>query len=167
MQYMRLDPPSRAALLAELAAMPGFLRDTFAGLAADARLRRGPGGEFAPVEQVWHLADLEDEGFGYRIDRLLNTPEPALPDFDGSAVAEARNYRALSLEAGLEKFARARAANLRALGAVGDEAWSRSGTQEGVGPVTLCDMPLFLAQHDRAHKAEIEAWLASDRESLR
>jgi len=161
MQYMRLDPPSREALLGELAGMPAFLRAAFEGLAADALARRGPNGAFAPIEQVWHLADLEDEGFGYRIDRLLHASNPTLADFDGSAVAEARHYRTLSFAAGLDKFARARAANLGALRAIEGEAWSRSGTQEGVGPVTLCDMPLFLAQHDRAHKAEVGEWLAS------
>jgi len=30
--------------------------------------------------------------------------------------------------------------------------------QEGVGTVSLCDMPAFMSQHDAAHRAEIEDW---------
>jgi hypothetical protein len=33
-----------------------------------------------------------------------------------------------------------------------------NGTQEGVGKVSLCDMPGFMSQHDSAHRGEIESW---------
>jgi hypothetical protein len=36
--------------------------------------------------------------------------------------------------------------------------WSRSGQQQGVGRVSLCDMPSFMSQHDAAHRNEISAW---------
>ena len=48
--------------------------------------------------------------------------------------------------------------NLRTLETLSPEAWMRSGTQDGVGSVSLCDMPAFLHQHDQAHMAEIEEW---------
>ena len=36
--------------------------------------------------------------------------------------------------------------------------WTHDGTQAGVGPVSLCDIPVFLQQHDAAHMAEIQEW---------
>jgi hypothetical protein len=111
------------------------------------------------VEQVWHLADLEREGFGERIRRLLNEKEPYLPDFNGTEMAARRNYRALSFEAGLAAFAEARRQNVAALRAVAEPAWSLTGTQEGVGKVSLCDIPSFMSQHDLAHRREIEMWM--------
>jgi hypothetical protein len=94
-----------------------------------------------------------------RIERLLSGSGPRLPDFDGTAVAAARNYRMLSLAAGLEAFASARARNIATLHAIeSPETWAQSGTQEGVGRVSLCDMPAFMSQHDAAHRAEIEEW---------
>lgn len=158
MQYMKLDDVARAELLRDLAAMPAYLRETFEALPQDLVTTGGPDGLFSPVEQVWHLADLEQEGFASRIDRLLNEPHPNLPDFDGTAVARARNYQALSLARGLERFEAARRANLERLRCLPDEAWSRSGVQSGVGAVSLCDMPVFLRQHDQAHKDEIAQW---------
>lgn len=104
------------------------------------------------------MADLEREGFGLRIQRLQAESNPHLADFDGDAVALERNYRSLSLVEGLNAFAQARDANLAVLQSLPPEAWVRHGTQEGVGDVTLCDMPVFIRQHDEAHVAEIMAW---------
>jgi hypothetical protein len=159
MQYMKLDATERQALLAGLSAMPAYLGETYSRLSAEQAAEPGPDGAFAPVEQVWHLADLEREGFGMRIERLLSGCGPQLPDFDGAAVATARNYRTRSLAAGLDAFASARARNIAMLqGIESSETWAQSGTQEGVGRVSLCDMPGFMSQHDAAHRAEIEEW---------
>jgi hypothetical protein len=158
MQYMKLDDSARTQLLRDLAGMPGYLSKIFESLPRDLLTTAGPDGMFSPVEQVWHLADLEEEGFGSRIERLLNEVNPQLPDFDGTAIARARNYQSLSVVRGLERFEAARLANLERLRSVPDGAWVRSGVQSGVGEVSLCDMPVFLLQHDQAHKDEIRQW---------
>jgi hypothetical protein len=158
LQYFRLEVTARDSLLADLAAMPAYIRSSFESLSTQQLRQRDPGGAFCPLAQVWHLADLEVEGFGVRIDRLLNERNPCLDDFDGAALARQRNYRALSLDAGLIRFERARRANLQKLRNVPAHAWTNSGTQDGVGRVSLCDMPVFLRQHDQAHKTEILAW---------
>jgi hypothetical protein len=158
MLYMKLDAISRQELLAQLEAMPAFLAETFAGLSAEQITLPGPEGLFSPIEQVWHLADLEREGFGARIDRLRWELDPHLPDFDGAAVAAARNYRSLSIGAGLKAFKTARIDNVQKLREIQDDAWLRSGAQEGVGKVSLCDIPSMIWQHDAAHKQEIARW---------
>ena len=158
MQHMKLNTTEREELLASLNSMPEYLREIFEVLTPEQARTPGPDGVFSPVEQVWHLADLEREGFGVRIDRLLTEPEPHLPDFDGTKVAAERNYRSRSLEEGLLAFTEARRKNIAALSAIDSLMWSRSGTQEGVGSVSLCDMPRFMLQHDSAHRDEIEAW---------
>lgn len=159
---LSIDPPIEARrheLLAALARMPRFLQDLFAALDAEAARAPGAAGLFSPVEQVWHLADLERAGFGQRIHRLQAEHEPQLPDFDGAAVARERVYRSLSLPDGLRAFELARRANLAAFAALPTAAWSRSGTQEGVGRVALGDLPLSMHRHDEAHRAEITDWL--------
>ncbi len=114
MQYVRLDTTEREALLDALRSMPAYLRATFSALSAEQARAGGPDGAFSPVEQVWHLADLEREGFAVRIDRLRRGANPQLPDFDGTAAAAARNYRSLSLAEGLQAFESAREQPLRA-----------------------------------------------------
>jgi DinB family protein len=127
-----------------------------------ARVRPCRGG-FSFVENVWHLADLEREGYLARIARLLAEDHPELPDFDGDRVAEERRYASLSLREGLSTFRAARAETLARLRRVAAHDWKRAGRQEGVGAVMLCDLPAMIAAHDASHRAEIEAWLAERR----
>jgi molybdopterin synthase sulfur carrier subunit len=150
-------PAFDASVARELAAMPELLRAAAGRLGEAGWLVGPPGGGFCLVEQAWHLADLEREGFAPRLRRLLAEDEPFLPDFDGARAARERGYRARTLAAGIEAFASERAANLALLGSVSAAAWSRSGTQEGVGRVTLADVARAMVSHDRAHQAEIDA----------
>jgi hypothetical protein len=158
MQYMKLSPLERQEALRTLASMKNFLDASFASLTHDEARAQGPEGAFSPVEQVWHLADLEREGFGERIRRLQSEEGPSLPDFDGARIAAERHYRSLSFEEGLRAFEAARLANIALFLTLTPEAWARGGTQEGVGAVTLCDMPELMRQHDEAHRAEIREW---------
>jgi hypothetical protein len=155
---MKLNESARTELFRDLASMPSYLREAFESLPSDLVTAAGPNGIFSPIEQVWHLADLEEAGFRPRIERLLNEINPHLPDFDGAVVARVRNYKSLSLEEGLERFEAARFANLERFRSVPDGAWVRSGILSGVGEVSLCDMPTLMRQHDQAHKGEIEQW---------
>ena len=145
-------------VIARLAQMPD---DVAAALArAGTRLRdRPPEGGFSLVEQVWHLADLEREGFGARIARLRAGGAPFLPDFDGDRAARERDYQARSAAEGLEQFRRARQDNLAALRACTAAEWGHEGTQEHVGRVTLSDLPRLMREHDDGHRGEIAALL--------
>jgi hypothetical protein len=140
--------------------MPGFLARAAAYLGPETLRRAGPDGGFSFVEHAWHLADLEREGYGERVKRLLAETAPHLPDFDGARIARERGYRSLSFAEGLRAFRESRIANLRTLGALPDAAWSRGGTQEGVGRVCLADIPTTMAEHDAGHRAEVEALVA-------
>lgn len=118
------------------------------------RVRSGP---FALVEHAWHLADLEAV-FAERTRRLQAEEDPFLPDFDGERVAREREYLKLDLAAAVSAFASARDETLRLLRGV--SAWDRRGRQEGVGPLSLDEMPGRIHDHDRAHLNEIADLLA-------
>jgi hypothetical protein len=146
----------RKRILTELEAFPSFLRDTAHRADVETARRPGPAGTFSLVEQAWHLADLEREGFGLRIRRLLAEDRPTLPDFDGARAARERNYRARSLDDGVATFAAARAENVRLLRSLSPEAWARVGTQEGIGQIQVEDVARMMRDHDAAHRREIE-----------
>jgi hypothetical protein len=158
MKYMRLARAEQEELLAELERMPDWLCEAFAGLSPQDAAAPGPDAGFSPAAQCWHLADLEREAFAVRIRRLMTEEDPRLPDFDGARIARERQYDRLSLLEGIEAFRTARQDNLAALRDVPAAAWMRAGTQEGVGRVALCDLPAMMAEHDAAHRGEIEAW---------
>jgi DinB superfamily len=159
MQYMKLNNIERNELVSSLQDMPRFLAQTFADMDDEQARCAIDGHGFSPVEQVWHLADLECEGFGERIRRLLSEQQPALADFDGDRVARERAYKTRSLKKGLQAFQQAREKNMAALNAIRTDQWQRNGTQQGVGEVSLCDMPVFIHQHDVSHIKEIQDWM--------
>ena len=121
------------------------------------RVRSGP---FALVEHAWHIADLEREGFGERVRRLIAEEDPFLPDFDGERLAREREYLMADLAPAIAAFAGAREQTLRSLRAVSGGQWTRSGRQEGVGTITLAVMPQRILDHDFAHLNEIADLLA-------
>jgi len=59
---------------------------------------------------------------------------------------------------GLRAFAAARKLNLDRIQSLSPGEWLRGGTQEGVGRVSLCDLPAMILQHDQAHAEEIRGW---------
>ena len=61
MRYMLLGRESQEALLESLSAMPEIVAEALGGLAPDEARITGAYG-FTPVEQCWHLADLERDG---------------------------------------------------------------------------------------------------------
>ncbi|HEX9986018.1 MAG TPA: DinB family protein [Thermoanaerobaculia bacterium] len=131
-----------------LDAAPPHLRNT-----------RPAAGGFSLLEHAWHLADLEEEGYGARIARLLGEPNPTLPDFRGDAVAAERRYFEQQLAPAVKRFMTARAANVALLRGASAEQLALTGEQEGVGPVTLANVAAMMARHDRDHAAEIELLL--------
>lgn len=143
----------------DLRQMPAMLVEAARGLPGSVVSDRSLDGGFAMVEHVWHLADLETDAYEVRIRRILTEDEPELPTFDGDAMAARRKYRALRLRDGIKKFTEARERNLAALDAVQGDAWDRSAVQEGVGKVTLRDIPRMMHEHDLSHREEIAALL--------
>ncbi len=139
-----------------LAAFPRVLRTALALFPIDQIRRRSSSGLFAPVEQAWHLADLEVEGYGARIEQLLRSDGPHFADFQGGVIAEQRRYIDLDLEAGLQRFESARATNIARLRSAAPDQFERRATQDGVeGPITLQRIVEMMTQHDASHANEV------------
>src|SRR5512143_3644325 len=90
---MNMTRRDMETLLLTLESTPALLLHAAASFSPrQARVRPCRGG-FSFVENVWHLADLEREGYGARIARILDEENPGLENFDGAQVARDRNYQ--------------------------------------------------------------------------
>jgi len=147
--------PQFDRIFAQLEATPRLLKSVLSSVPAESVGTRGSKVGFSAVEQAWHLADLESEGYGVRISRLLSETQPHLPDFDGERVAKERRYHEKILLDGLNRFESARAQNLARLRGLSEPQWQRLGVQEGVGKVALSDVPKMMLKHDRSHLGEL------------
>ena len=145
------------SLLALLQEMPDRLAALTAGLTNEDATRKPSAAEFSILESVWHLRDLESEGFLVRIRRLIAESDPVLPDLDGARLAAERRYNECDLTKGLEGFRSARLAGIAAVRAAGLRALVRAGKLETVGAITLSQLLGRMAEHDRGHMKEVEA----------
>lgn len=151
-------------LLLTLESTPALVARAAEQLDASQARRAPADGVFSLVEHVWHLADLEREGYEIRIRRILSEDEPALPDFEGERLARERRYLDRDVAKGLAAFAAARDRNVTRLRAIHNSQWKRRGAQEGFGLIALEDIPRMMAEHDRCHTTEIAALLAHIKE---
>ncbi len=134
---------------------PHVLRAALTAIPAT-RIRERVSDLFAPIEQAWHLADLEIEGYGARIEQLRERSGAHFLDFHGELIATQRRYIDLDLESALIRFESARASNLERLRNASDEQRKHTAMQEGVdGPVTLARVEQMMSRHDSSHAAEI------------
>ncbi|MEP6801451.1 MAG: DinB family protein [Acidobacteriota bacterium] len=146
-------------LLLTLESTPLLMSRAAHGLSSEEAHRRPAAGGFSLVENVWHLADLEREGFGVRIRRILSEDEPTLSNFDGDRFARERAYQTRDLASGLQAFSDSRRRNVEALRSVSAADWYRRGDQDGLGPISLADLPRKMAEHDRSHTSDVAGLL--------
>lgn len=142
-------------MIAKLQVLPRLLSALVERLPEAVQRKRPAGQPFALVEHVWHLADLEREGFGTRLHRMLREAHPFLPDFPGDRIAEERAYATLDVALGIALFAQARATTLVRLEHLGDADRARGGFQEGLGPVKVSELPARILAHDLSHAREL------------
>jgi hypothetical protein len=150
--------PGLAQAIEALQAMPPFLEAAVAGASAG-RLRLKPGPEdFSLLEQACHLRDLEREGYLVRVRRMLAETRPALASFDGAAVARERDYLSQDARIAAQEFAAARRELAGLLAPLTADDMRREALFES-RPICLGDLLGMIVEHDRGHRAEIEALL--------
>lgn len=142
--------------IAALTRMPETLRRQVAGL-TDAQLHYQPkGGYFSVLENICHLRDIEIEGYGVRLHRMLAENHPTLPDINGGQLARERHYSEQPMQPALDAFTEARHTNLKILGDVTDTQLARAAYLEGVGEITLGKLLELWVEHDRGHVQELK-----------
>jgi uncharacterized damage-inducible protein DinB len=130
--------------------------------------RIGPGlGAARPAPEKWsakeiicHVADCEIV-FGFRYRKILAEPGSTLAAFDQQAWANNLGYRSQSLKPVLSSFASVRGSNLALLKSLPEQAWDRSGQHAEYGELTLRQLVLHLAYHDRNHTGQVEKLLSA------
>ena len=135
--------------------MPEFLNAALDAVSPDDWLARPAPDAFSLVEQACHLRDLEREGYLVRVRRMLSEPLATLEGFDGTAVAQERNYRMQDARIASQEFAAARREVTGLLAATTPTDLEREALF-GERRITLRDLVAMMEEHDRGHRAEIE-----------
>jgi uncharacterized damage-inducible protein DinB len=153
-----MDANDRKALLETLKATPARLKAALKGVPRKLLLWTPAPGKWSIHEIVCHMRDMERDAYLTRYRRILAEDDPALPDIDGDAYALERDYRSLKLGEVVRDWGRLRRESLSLLRTVKGDQWSRRGTHETAGPLSVDDL---LRRHavgnDEAHLGQIDA----------
>jgi uncharacterized damage-inducible protein DinB len=115
--------------------------------------------KWSAKEIVCHLADCELV-YGLRYRLILSEPAPTLAAFDQDNWAKSL-YGKEALKDGIAMFKALRAANMAMLKSLPPSAWKRSGNHVSYGRMTLRDIVIHIADHDKNHVAQVEARMRS------
>jgi hypothetical protein len=140
--------------IGKLARTPEVVREDLARMDVGKLRRKLNPSLFSPLEDVWHLRDIEREGYLVRIRRILSENVPVLEDLDGDRMAIERRYNELELAPAVSGFAAARAESLALLNGLPMEAWMRRAhfADHVIDLRTLIGM---MVDHDQGHLSSI------------
>ena len=117
-----------------------------------------PSEALTAVEQVWHVLDVEVEGYQRRFQRTLVEINPLLESLDTYTLARERRYSERDGAEALADFRQARMRTVELLSTVRPEEWQRTARFEGYGSVTLRALVHYLCSHDQQHLSGLQ-WL--------
>jgi transcriptional regulator with XRE-family HTH domain len=140
-----------AGRIAALAAMPSKVKDIIATIPRDAWTQRPGNGGFSLIEHICHLRDIDEDGYRERVARMLTEERPSLPDIDGDALAEQRDYRSQDLEAALSSFTATRWQILARLAKLTPEERRRTGLMAAIREITVEGLVGAMLAHDSEH----------------
>ena len=153
------------SVLARLREFPAFVRARSRAIPRAQWVQKPSPREFALVEHACHLRDFEIEGFQLRVRRVLAEDRPEIVDFDGLAIAAARDYLAQDPDRALDAFASARAASVDHLARLTHAELARTARFPGEGVITLARLAELLVDHDASHREELDRLVGELREA--
>lgn len=139
----------------ELACTPQRVEELIRGLSEEQQAWKLSAEIFSVRENVWHLRDIDVEGYERRVRMILSEECPALPDVDGGKLARERKYNEQPAECGLEDLRRSRAASVERLRACSAEDLKRKAEMQGVGVINLQRLLELWLDHDRSHLGDL------------
>ena len=117
---------------------------------------------FSLREVVAHLADWEPI-FMERLTRTWDETNPTLPDVDEGQIAIEHDYAHSDPQASLARFREGRAALVRLLESLPEEAWERPAYRETLGSMNLEQQMIMILGHDGYHTQQVAQWLAASK----
>ncbi len=148
---LKADYSSPAALLAFLQATPAVLHTLSLSLAPEQWIKRSQPGEWAFLEVLCHLCDVDADVNLARVETVLREDKAFIAGQMTDQWAEERQYIHQNGETALGEFFIARARLVDRLRSITADDWKRSARHTIFGPTNLRELVGFMVDHDRLH----------------
>ena len=147
-------------LMDQLRSTPTKARKLTTNLAAETLTRRNQG-TWSIQENIAHLADLDEETFGPRLDQFDANAEELKPADLTNRATEDANHNDRSIEEVLSRFEKTRWTLVARLEAKDPAYFDRAARHPRLDrPMRVVDLLYFKAEHDRHHLGRIRQLLA-------
>lgn len=152
-----MEPPDQvSSLLSRLLAVPEQIASMTEGWSEE-DLGVTPSGEEWSAAQILAHLRASDDILAYRAYAILARDDvPQLPVFDERRWAQVTGYESMDFLASLMVFTVRRAELIRILRRITPDDWQRTGTREGIGPVSILEGMTRLVEHEEEHCAQLE-----------
>jgi HAD superfamily hydrolase (TIGR01549 family) len=140
---------------AVLCSTPAVLVRLLADLPPDYWTKKPAPHEWALVEILCHLRDVEGEVNYPRLRSIIENDNPFIKGFDTDLWAEERRYIEQDGPAALEQFMRNRLRILQMMAELDEQNWQRVARHSIFGPTTLTEISAIMAGHDRVHVHQV------------
>lgn len=132
-----MEQRDKDRLLWNLKSLPNELDDLLQGLDDETLRWRPIPNKWSIKEIMCHLRDMEREAYLARYQKIFHEVHPLLPNVDQDRSAFERDYINQDTQTALAEFKELRAATVQTLDSAPVETWSRAGTHETNGPMTV------------------------------
>lgn len=132
-----MDKRDKDRIIWNLRSLPNELDDLLNGLDEETLRWRPIPNKWSLKEIMCHLRDMEREAYLWRYQKILTEENPSLPNVDQDRLAVERDYVNQDAQAALAEFKKLREETILTLDGVPVEAWSRSGSHETDGLMTI------------------------------
>ncbi|MFY9607801.1 MAG: DinB family protein [Blastocatellia bacterium] len=132
-----MDKRDKDRIIWNLRSLPNELDDLLNGLDEEMMRWRPIPNKWSIKEIMCHLRDMERDAYLARYTKMLTEENPALPNVDQDRMAVEHDYVNQDAKAALAEFKRLRAETIQTLNDAPVEAWSRGGSHETDGPMTI------------------------------
>lgn len=149
------DREKLSALVGALRATPAMLHTNCSRFSPTDWADRPQPGEWAPVEIINHLLDVEQEVHRPRLEKVLSESNPFLPGVDSDPWAADRDYLHRDGQDSLNCYLKARNATLDLLNQLSPQDWERPARHAIFGRTQMAELVGFIAGHDRLHVQQL------------
>ena len=132
-----MDQREKERIIWNLKSLPNELEDLLTSLDEEILRWQPRPNKWSIKEIMCHLRDMERLAYFARYRRMLTEDSPLLANVDQDRIALQSDYINQDAKAALEEFKRLRWETVQTLQSAPLEAWSRGGTHETDGPMTV------------------------------
>ncbi len=129
------------------------------GVPAETLKKRPDGKNWAAVEIICHMRDV-DEAFFFRFQTILAVDEYKFPAADADRWATDRQYMRNDATEALSAFRKRREENIEFLKTLQPEQWERAGIHSKHGRMTITNVVELMVRHDNDHLEQLKTAVA-------